>query len=343
MHEDLIKKFSDLEKELSSPDIMSDINKFSKISKEHSQLKDTIEMILRANKIKIILAENKEIISSNEDKEMTEMAKEENSELQNELEILNKNIHDELNPADPSDKKNVIIEIRAGTGGDESALFTAEIFRMYSRFAENNKWKVEIISSSEIGIGGFKEIVFSVKGLNAFKSFKWERGTHRVQRVPETEKQGRIHTSVITVAVFPEIEEEDFEIKDADLRVDVYSASGPGGQSVNTSNSAVRLTYIPLNVVATCQDQKSQQQNKVKAMQSLRARVFAKIEQDKADKAAAERKEQVGSGDRSEKIRTYNFPQDRITDHRIGKNWSNIPRILDGGISDIIEELNKAA
>ena len=343
MHEDLIKKFSDLEKELSSPDIMSDINKFSKISKEHSQLKDTIEMILRANKIKIILAENKEIISSNEDKEMTEMAKEENSELQNELEILNKNIHDELNPADPSDKKNVIIEIRAGTGGDESALFTAEIFRMYSRFAENNKWKVEIISSSEIGIGGFKEIVFSVKGLNAFKSFKWERGTHRVQRVPETEKQGRIHTSVITVAVFPEIEEEDFEIKDTDLRVDVYSASGPGGQSVNTSNSAVRLTYIPLNVVATCQDQKSQQQNKVKAMQSLRARVFAKIEQDKADKAAAERKEQVGSGDRSEKIRTYNFPQDRITDHRIGKNWSNIPRILDGGISDIIEELNKAA
>ena len=343
MHEDLIEKFRDLEKQLSSPDIMSDINKFSKISKEHSGLKDVVEMILRVNKIEINLEENTEIINTNEDKEMTEMAREENSELQNELEILNKNIHTELNPADPNDKKNVIIEIRAGTGGDESALFTAEIFRMYSRFSENNKWKVEIISSNEIGIGGFKEIVFSVKGLNAFKSFKWERGTHRVQRVPETEKQGRIHTSAITVAVFPEIEEEDFEIKEADLRVDVYSASGPGGQSVNTSNSAVRLTYIPLNVVATCQDQKSQQQNKVKAMQSLRARVFAKIEQDKADKAAAERKEQVGSGDRSEKIRTYNFPQDRITDHRIGKNWSNIPRILDGGISDIIEELNKTA
>lgn len=343
MHEDLIEKFNNLEKQLSSPDIMSDIDRFSKISKEHSQLKEVVEMIIRANKIEVAIKENEELIDSEEDKEMLEMAKEEISKNQEELEVLNKNIYEELNPADPNDKKNVIIEIRAGTGGDESALFVAEVFRMYSRFAENNKWKVEIISSSEIGIGGFKEIVFSVKGKDVFKSFKWERGTHRVQRVPETEKQGRIHTSAITVAVFPEIEEEDFEIKESDLRVDIYSASGPGGQSVNTSNSAVRLTYLPLNVVATCQDQKSQQQNKVKAMQSLRARVFAKIEQDKADKAAAERKEQVGSGDRSEKIRTYNFPQDRVTDHRIGKNWSNIPRILDGGISDIIEELNETA
>ncbi|MDA3840503.1 MAG: peptide chain release factor 1 [Patescibacteria group bacterium] len=341
MHEELLKKFSDLEKQLSSPDIMSDIDKFSKISKEHSQLKYLVEMIQRANKIEILLKENEEMIESS-DKEMSEMAREENINLQEELETLTKKVYEELNPADPNDKKNVIVEIRAGTGGDESALFAAEIFRMYSRFAENNKWKVEIISSSEIGIGGFKEIVFSVRGRDVFKNFKWERGTHRVQRVPETEKQGRVHTSAITVAVFPEIEEVDFEIKDSDLRVDVYSASGPGGQSVNTSNSAVRLTYLPLNVVATCQDQKSQQQNKVKAMQSLRSRVFARIEQDKADKAAAERKEQVGTGDRSEKIRTYNFPQDRITDHRVGKNWSNIPKILEGGLSDIIEELKKA-
>jgi len=343
MHEDLIEKFSNLEKQLSDPNIISDINKFSKISKEHSQLKEVIEMIRRANKIKNNIDDNNELINSDDDKEMIEMAKDENTELQKELEKLNKNIHEELNPADPNDKKDVIIEIRAGTGGDESALFASEIFRMYSRFAENNAWKVEIISSNETGIGGFKEIVFSVKGRDVFKNFKWERGTHRVQRVPETEKQGRVHTSAITVAVFPEVEEVDFEIKDSDLRIDVYSASGPGGQSVNTSNSAVRLTYLPLNVIATCQDQKSQQQNKVKAMQSLRARVFAKIEQDKADKAAAERKEQVGTGDRSEKIRTYNFPQDRITDHRIGKNWSNIPKILDGGISDIIEELKKTA
>ncbi len=343
MHEDLIEKFRDLEKQLSSPDILSNMSEFSRISKEHSQLKEVIEMILRANTIETTLKDNNGLIETDEDKEMTEMAREENIELEKELELLTKNIHEELNPADPNDKKNVIIEIRAGTGGDESALFAAEVFRMYSRFAENNKWKVEIISSNEIGIGGFKEIVFSVRGKDVFKSFKWERGTHRVQRVPETEKQGRVHTSAITVAVFPEVEEVDFEIKDTDLRVDVYSASGPGGQSVNTSNSAVRLTYLPLNVVATCQDQKSQQQNKVKAMQSLRARVHAKIEQDKADKAAAERKEQVGSGDRSEKIRTYNFPQDRITDHRIGKNWSNIPKILEGGLSDIIEELKKAA
>jgi len=341
MHEELIENFKKLESDLSNPEIISDINKLSKISKEHSQLKEVVGMIQRANKITKDTNENDEIIKVNEDKEMTEMAREENIELKKELEMLEKGIHDELNPADPNDKKDVIIEIRAGTGGDESALFAAEIFRMYSHFAENNKWKVDIISSSPIGIGGFKEIVFSVKGKDVFKSFKWERGTHRVQRVPETEKQGRVHTSAITVAVFPEVEEVDFEIKEADLRVDVYSASGPGGQSVNTSNSAVRLTYLPLNVVATCQDQKSQQQNKVKAMQSLRARVFAKIEQDKADKEAAERKEQVGSGNRGEKIRTYNFPQDRITDHRIGKNWSNIPKILDGGLGDIIEELKK--
>jgi len=343
MHEDLIEKFNNLEKQLSSPDIMSDINKFSKISKEHSQLKEVVEMIIRANKIESDIGEDEELINTEDDKEIVEMAKEEITKKQEELEILNKNIYEELNPADPNDKKNVIVEIRAGTGGDESALFVAEIFRMYSRFAENNKWKVEIISSSEIGIGGFKEIVFSVRGKDVYKNFKWERGTHRVQRVPETEKQGRIHTSAITVAVFPEIEEVEFEIKESDLRVDIYSASGPGGQSVNTSNSAVRLTYLPLNVVATCQDQKSQQQNKVKAMQSLRSRVFARIEQDKADKAAAERKEQVGSGDRSEKIRTYNFPQDRITDHRIGKNWSNIPKILEGGLADIIEELKKTS
>ncbi len=341
MHEDLIEKFRKLESDLSNPDIISDIKKFSKISKEHSQLKEVVEMIIRANKMKKDISDNNEIIKTNEDKEMTEMAREENTTLKKELEVLEKNIHEELNPADPNDKKDVIVEIRAGTGGDESALFAAEVFRMYSHFAENNKWKVDIISSSPIGIGGFKEIVFSVKGRDVFKSFKWERGTHRVQRVPETEKQGRVHTSAITVAVFPEVEEVDFEIKEADLRVDVYSASGPGGQSVNTSNSAVRLTYLPLNVVATCQDQKSQQQNKAKAMESLRARVFAKIEQDKADKEAAERKEQVGTGNRGEKIRTYNFPQDRITDHRIGKNWSNIPKILDGGIGDIIEELKK--
>jgi len=341
MYDEIKQKFSKLEKKLSDPTISTDIKKLTKISKEHAEIKDVILLINKIDKLENNIKQNKEIINDENDKELKEMAQNELKDLKIEFDILKKEIDEELNPADPNDKKNIIMEIRAGTGGDESALFAGDLFRMYSRFAENQSWKVNILDSSKTGIGGFKEVVFEIKGQRVYSNLKFEAGTHRVQRVPETEKQGRVHTSAVTVAVMPEAEEIDLEIKAQDVRVDVYSASGPGGQSVNTSNSAVRLTHLPTGVVTQCQDQKSQQQNKEKAMQVLRSRVLQKLEQDKHDKEAATRKEQVGTGDRSEKIRTYNFPQDRITDHRIKKNWSNIANILDGGLKDIIKSLQE--
>ena len=341
MYDEIKEKFSDLEKQLSDPAISTDIKKLTQISKEHSEIKDVILLIAELEKFEDNIKQNEEIINEENDKELKEMAQSELKELKENFNIKKKEIEEELNPADPNDKKNIIMEIRAGTGGDESALFAADLFRMYSRYAENQKWKVTILDSNRNEIGGFKEIVFEIKGTRVYSSFKFEAGTHRVQRVPETEKQGRVHTSAVTVAVMPEAEEIDLEISAQDVRVDVYSASGPGGQSVNTSNSAVRLTHLPTGVVTQCQDQKSQQQNKEKAMQVLRSRVLQKLEQDKHDKEAATRKEQVGTGDRSEKIRTYNFPQDRITDHRIKKNWSNMTSILDGGLEDVIKSLQE--
>jgi peptide chain release factor 1 len=332
-------RYDRLNEMLSDPDIVSDTNKLRDYSKEQSDLQETVEVYREYKDVQTQLAEAKAMFDEKMDADMREMVKEEVSELEGRSKVLEERLHILLIPKDPNDDKNVIMEIRGAAGGDEAALFAGDLFKMYSRFAEANGWKVQIMDSNPTEIGGFKEIVFMVTGKGAYSKLKYENGAHRVQRVPETESGGRIHTSTATVACLPEVEEVEVDIHDNDIRVDTYASSGAGGQSVNTTMSAVRLTHLPTNTVVTCQDEKSQIKNKASAMKVLRARVYEKFQQEAQAEYDSVRKSAVGTGDRSERIRTYNFPQNRVTDHRIGLTIQKLDQILQGKMDEIVDAL----
>ena len=341
--ESIQTRFNELTEAIADPDLPKNPKTYKETMQEYGHVEETMSVYADFRFKKAELEDAREMAEAESDPELKEMAAEEIGPLESELEKLISRLKVLLVPRDPLDGKDIIVEIRAGTGGDEASLFAADLYRMYGRYAETRKWKVEVMEASETEAGGFKEIIFSVGGKSVYGDLRYESGVHRVQRVPVTESQGRIHTSAVTVAVLPEAEDTDIEIKDSDVKVDVYRSSGPGGQSVNTTDSAVRLTHLPTGLVVTCQDEKSQIKNKAKAFRVLRSRLYELEEAKKAAERAAERKSQVGSGDRSERIRTYNFPQSRVTDHRINLTLYKLDQVMQGELTELIDALKVSA
>jgi peptide chain release factor 1 len=332
-------RYDELTQALASPEITNDSSKYQKTAKAHSEIAPIVERYREYKDLTKGIAESKAVLADEKDPEMRAYAQEEMAKLEPRVAEVQEELKVLLLPKDPNDEKDVILEIRAGTGGDEATLFAAEMFRMYSRYAETQGWKVEVLSTSESSVGGLKEVIAIIEGQRVYSRLKYESGVHRVQRVPATEQQGRVHTSAVTVAVLPEAEDVDIKIEARDLRIDTFCSSGPGGQSVNTTYSAVRITHIPTNTVVSCQDEKSQIKNREKGMRVLRSRLYEMEMQKQQDALAKERKAMVGSGDRSEKIRTYNFPQNRVSDHRIGLTMHQLQEVMDGKLQPIVEAL----
>lgn len=333
------EKYNDLNNKISDPEVIGNQNEWQRYIKEHSEVEPIVMKYREYKKAVDGIKESKDIIENSSDEELRELAKMELSDLESSLEDIEKELNILLLPKDPNDEKNVIVEIRAGAGGDEAALFAGDLFRMYSMYAENRNWKIELMSSNATGVGGYKEIIMIIKGKGAYSRLKYESGVHRVQRIPSTESNGRIHTSTATVAVLPEVDDIEIDINPNDVRVDVYRSSGNGGQSVNTTDSAVRLTHIPTGIVVAMQDEKSQLKNKEKAFKILKARLFEKYNSEQQAEIAESRKSQVGSGDRSERIRTYNFPQGRVSDHRINLTLYKLDTFLNGNIDEMLDAL----
>jgi peptide chain release factor 1 len=332
-------QYLDIELRLADPEVIRAQDVYQKLMKEHAELAPLVQAFRRYKHLEKELADSQSLLKDESDEDLKAMAREDVQSLKEQIGQVEEDLRVLLLPKDPNDDKNVLLEIRAGTGGEEAALFAADLYRMYTRLAERRGWKLEVMSHSATGLGGLKELIALISGDRVYSQLKFESGTHRVQRVPETESQGRIHTSAVTVAVLPEAEDVDVQISPEELRVDVYRSSGPGGQSVNTTDSAVRITHLPTGLVVTCQDEKSQHKNKAKALKVLQARLFDLKQQEQQRQIAQERKTQVGSGDRSERIRTYNFPQSRITDHRIGLTLYRLESVLDGDLDELISGL----